>query len=182
MVQDLFKHFLQVNNTKQAPPPPMPLVETENENRIQAQHSVEHETLNVELLNQLKTILPEFKFKTYFENNLTISKIEEDTVYFQIKTSFIKKVVEAHNEEISNTLHLILGRKFNLLFEAIDSVVTTNEMKPKNVNENKFTLDLSPTRDDLSAKIQTQYIEHMSPNKNSIIIDKEKTFKNFIFW
>ena len=174
MGQDLFKHFLQLNNQSKAPIV-IPIEEIDNQNK----DIDEHDFINQELLRELKNIIPEFKFKTYFENNLTISKIEEDTIHFEVKTSFIKKTVESHIEDITNSLFQILGKKFNLNIECAET--TSNlDNRPKNVNENKFTLDLSPTKDDLSAKIQTQYIEHMNPNKNSIIIDKEKTFQNFI--
>jgi chromosomal replication initiator protein len=177
MGQDLFKHFLQLNTNTQST---VNFTEDVKLNNTPTSTIVdEHEPINEELLNQLKLVIPEFKFKTYFEGNLTITKFENDDVYFQVKTTFIKKAIEAHAEEITNALMGILGKKFNLNFITAETN-TNSDLKPKNVNENKFTLDLSPTKDDLSSKIQNQYIEHMSPNKNSIIIDKDKTFQNFI--
>ena len=177
MNQDLFKHFLQINNTSSVEALP------KNEKIVSntANEAEEHnQAINEELLNQLKNILPEIKYKTYFEDNLKIEKIEEENITFKVKTAFIKKNIEVHTEDITNELFNILGKKFNIIINTLDNTNNYNEVKPRNVNENKFTLDLSPTKDDLSAKIQTQYIEHMNPNKNSIIIDKEKTFENFI--
>lgn len=177
MDQDLFKHFLQVNN----PTPPIPMNTAITPEQDLAFASEEHESINQELLNQLKITIPEFKFKTYFEDNLTILNMDDETVYFQVKTAFIKKAVEPHADEIASILMLILGKKFNIVFSAQE--LNSNqapEQKSRNVNENKFTLELSPTKDDMNAKAQTQYIEHMNPNKNSIIIDKNKTFQNFI--
>jgi len=177
MGQDLFKHFLQLNGSNPAS------VSFPTEVAVNKPHSSalvdEHEPITQELLNQLKKVIPEFKYKTYFEDNLTITKFENDDVYLQVKTAFIRKSIEGHVEEITNALFDILGKRFNLNFVALETNFN-NDLKPKNVNENKFTLDLSPTKEDLSSKIQTQYIEHMSPNKNSIIIDKDKTFQNFI--
>jgi chromosomal replication initiator protein len=179
MGQDLFKHFLQLNNSSNDIPV---LIQTESHVTKQTEilnNLEEHESINQELLSHLKMIIPDFKYKTYFEDNLTIIKVENDTVYFQVKTNFIKKAVESHSDEIGNSLYQIFGKKFNLNFIASETNINS-EIKSKNVNDNKFTLELSPTKDDLSARIQTQYIEHMNPNKNSIIIDNQKTFKNFI--
>jgi chromosomal replication initiator protein len=175
MGQDLFKHFLQLNTQSTV----NFAEDLQTDKSTTSTYVDEHEPINEELLNQLKLVIPEFKFKTYFEGNLTLTKFENDDVYFQVKTTFIKKAIEAHAEEITNALVAILGKRFNLNFITAETN-TSSDTKPKNVNENKFTLDLSPTKDDLSSKIQNQYIEHMSPNKNSIIIDKDKTFQNFI--
>ena len=57
--------------------------------------------INNEILNHLKTVVPELKFKTYFENNLELKGICDKSVQFEVKTAFIKKSVDQYKEEIS---------------------------------------------------------------------------------
>ena len=142
--------------------------------------------INHEVLNHLKTVVPEMKFKTYFENNLELMSIDESAVHFEVKTAFIKKSVDLYKEEITKALFNVLGTQYEVTIESKDqtdynlgSTPSTNGNN-KTFNEVKFTLDLTPTRDDLASKAQAQYIEHMNPNQSGIIIDRHKTFDNFI--
>ncbi|MGZ3806607.1 MAG: chromosomal replication initiator protein DnaA, partial [Bacteriovorax sp.] len=138
--------------------------------------------INHEILNHLKTIVPELKFKTYFENNLELKSINEGSVLFEVKTAFIKKSAELYKEEIAKALFNVLGTQFSIFIESKDLTEPAPLSAPSNksFNDIKFTLDLTPTRDDLAAKAQAQYIEHMNPNQSGIIIDRSKTFDNFI--
>ncbi len=145
-------------------------------------------TINQEVLNHLKTLVPELKFKTYFENNLELKAINESSVQFTVKTSFIKKSVELYKNEIAKALENVLGIQFQILVDSKDQMVDYSpgqqniaaQASNKSFNDVKFTLELTPTRDDLAAKAQAQYIEHMNPNQSGIIIDRTKTFDNFI--
>ncbi len=143
-------------------------------------------TINQEVLNHLKTLVPELKYKTYFENNLELKAINEASVLFTVKTSFIKKSVEIFKDEIAKALENVLGIQFEILIDSKDQQETVPQQSlsasspNKSFNDVKFTLALTPTRDDLAAKAQAQYIEHMNPNNSGIIIDRSKTFDNFI--
>lgn len=148
-------------------------------------------TINNEILNHLRTIVPELKFKTYFENNLELKAIHTDSVQFEVRTAFIKKSAELYKEEIAKALYNVLGAQYEILIDSKDQAGETSlqsmiqgSAQPtatnKSFNEVKFTLDLTPTRDDLAAKAQAQYIEHMNPHQSGIIIDRSKTFDNFI--
>lgn len=143
-------------------------------------------TINQEVLNHLKTLVPVLKYKTYFENNLELKAINEASVLFTVKTSFVKKSVEIFKDEIAKALENVLGIQFEILIDSKDQQETVPQQTlsaaspSKSFNDVKFTLALTPTRDDLAAKAQAQYIEHMNPNNSGIIIDKSKTFENFI--
>lgn len=157
-----------------------------NQTSEQAFPEEELSTINQEVLNHLKTLVPELKYKTYFENNLELKAINESSVQFMVKTSFIKKSVEIFKDEIAKALQNVLGIQFEILIDSKDQVEsapqqTLSAASPnKSFNDVKFTLALTPTRDDLAAKAQAQYIEHMNPNNSGIIIDRSKTFENFI--
>ena len=185
MAQDfLFEHFLKVNKKDQEISPfNNQVVENQGEFHVDDLNNV-----NDEVLNHLKTIVPEIKFKTYFADNLKLKKIEENKITFNTKTPFIQKNVILYKEEIANTLKNILGKTYELEFlveenNSLSSLIDENQKddyKPKTAGENKFTLNLTPTKNDLAANAQAQYIEHMNPVKNGIIIDTDKTFDNFI--
>lgn len=189
-----FDHFLKIGNKT---PNSNPISPTFNHNLTGANPSShdqafaeeELSTINQEVLNHLKTLVPELKYKTYFENNLELKSINESSVHFMVKTSFIKKSVELYKSEMAKALENVLGIQFDIIIDSKDqlqdmggqqSLSTPTSTPAKSFNDVKFTLELTPTRDDLKAVAQSQYIEHMNPNQSSIIIDKSKTFENFI--
>lgn len=149
----------------------------------QAFQDEELSVINHEILNHLKTVVPELKFKTYFDNNLELKRIDEGTVHFEVKTAFIKKSVDLYKEEITKALFNVLGTHYEITIlskDQTDYQLGTTPSANKSFNEVKFTLDLTPTRNDLASKAHAQYIEHMNPNQSGIIIDRSKTFDNFI--
>jgi chromosomal replication initiator protein len=187
MAQDFpFEHFLKINSGNTNPP-----AQSFN-NQIQpsshlAFQDEELSIINKEILQHLKTVVPELKFKTYFENNLELKSINETSVDFEVKTAFIKKSVELYKEEIIKALFNVLGTEYLVTIESRDQndyhLGTSHAVSApnsKSFNDVKFTLDLTPTKSDLASKAQSQYIEHMNPNQNGIIIDRSKTFDNFI--
>ena len=187
-----FDHFLKIGNKSSTPETfnnrfvPAEVQNTINLNS-QAFQDEELSVINQEILNHLQTVVPELKFKTYFDNNLELKCINEATVCFEVKTAFIKKSVELYKDEITKALFNVLGTQYEVQIESRDQTdyqlgKTPNlqSLGTKNFNEVKFTLDLTPTREDLASKAQAQYIEHMNPNQSGIIIDRSKTFDNFI--
>lgn len=177
-----FEHFLKIDNKTQFSPALF-----KNTQDSQAFQDEELNIINNEILNHLKTLLPELKFKTYFENSLELKSIADSTVLFEVKTAFIKKSVEPYKDEIAKALFNVLGTKYEISIESKDLVtqkednlLANGQSQSKSFNEVKFTLDLTPTKDDLVSKANAQYIEHMNPNQSGIIIDKSKTFENFI--
>jgi chromosomal replication initiator protein len=145
--------------------------------------------INHEVLNHLKTIVPELKFKTYFENSLELKSIANQTATFEVRTNFIKKSAELYKPEIAKSLYNVLGTHYEVEVTARDQASEGSDsmlglenslLKPKAMSSAKFTLDLTPTRDDLKSRVDAEYIEHMNPNKSGIRVDRSKTFDNFI--
>jgi chromosomal replication initiator protein len=114
--------------------------------------------------------------------------MSNSTAHFEVRTSFIKKSVEQYREEIAKALFNVLGTLYEIKIESKDQVeyplqkAPSNNATPvnKSFNDVKFTLDLTPTRNDLASKAHAQYIEHMNPKQSGINIDQSKTFDNFI--
>jgi len=154
------------------------------------EHDDELTLINHEVLNHLKTIVPELKFRTYFENSLELKSIDDQIALFEVKTPFIKKSAEIYTDEIVKSLYNVLGTQYEVQISSKDQADTApifamsslkpTNMAPKSMSGAKFTLDLTPTRDDLRSRVDAEYIEHMNPTKSGIRVDRSKTFDNFI--
>lgn len=156
-----------------------------------SEHDEELTVINHEILNHLQTIVPELKYKTYFENSLELKSIADQSAVFEVRTNFIKKSAELYKEEIAKSLYNVLGTQYEVIINAKDqsgdqagmsfeSMRIKENSRPKSMGAAKFTLDLTPTRDDLKSRVDAEYIEHMNPNKSGIRVDRSKTFDNFI--
>lgn len=179
-------HFYgQFTNDLNSPTAPEQASNTESEDELTL--------INQEVLNHLRTIVPELKFNTYFENSLELKSIANQNAIFEVRTAFIKKSAELYKEEIAKSIYNVLGTQYEIIINTKDQL---GEMAPnfssanfhiKESNERtrpmgatKFTLDLTPTRDDLKSRVDAEYIDHMNPNKSGIRVDRTKTFDNFI--
>lgn len=125
--------------------------------------------------------IPASKYSTYFESNLRITKIQEDKIHFNISTEFIKNIITKHYLDVlSDSLLSILGKKYEISIEVnrlnTSSVIQTG----KNAKDVKFMIDLNETSEDLAAKAESKYINHVNPEQSNIITDTSKTFENFI--
>lgn len=149
----------------------------------------ELKTITDALLDNIKSLINPNKFHAYFANAFTVSSISQETVEIVVTTSFIKKMVETHyTDTIKQALQEILGKDYGVEIQVLGNpvnVATNNiEIKPtKKIDINKaptfFIDELEPTKDDLFKAIDSQVIEHQTPN-NSNQIDLNKTFANFI--
>lgn len=183
-----FDHFLKIGNKNsqtEAFNNHFPKTAPQNLANVDSQSFQDEELsiINHEILNHLKTVVPELKFKTYFENNLELKSIKEEAAQFEVKTAFIKKSVDLYKEDITKAMFNVLGTQYAVTIiskDQTDYQLGTTPAAYKSFNDVKFTLDLTPTRDDLASKAQAQYIEHMNPHQSGIIIDRSKTFDNFI--
>lgn len=191
MAQDFpFEHFFKLNS-KTASSEQLPAHQTMasdfSKDSLYSQKE-ELSTINQEVLNHLKTIVPELKYKTYFENCLELISLENQTAAFEVKTAFIQKSAELYKEEIVKSLINVLGTEYKVVINAKDQSDTVpafgsfikEDSRPKTVSNMTFKLDLTPTRDDLKSKAEAEYIQHMNPNKSGIRVDRSKTFDNFI--
>ena len=187
-----FDHFLNITNKKTSPDTfneqfSTSVVQTLNTLNSETFQTEELNVINQEILSHLQSLVSDLKYKTYLENNLVLKSINKSTVNFEVKTAFIKKSVELYKDEIAKALFNVLGTNFEIILESKDlqqnnpeKIPVSNNINSKSLNDVKFTLDLTPTRDDLASRAQAQYIEHMQPDHTGIVIDRTKTFDNFI--
>ncbi len=185
-----FEHFFKLDN--KAPSsvltPSQPTSTSDLSKDSLYSQKEELNTINHEVLNHIKTIVPELKYKTYFENCLELISLVNQTATFEVKTNFIQKSVELYKEEIARSLLNVLGTQYTIVVDAKDKNESSQSMspdnnegpKPKTVSNMTFSLDLTPSRDDLKSKAEAEYIQHMNPNKAGIRVDQLKTFENFI--
>ena len=196
---DLFKHFLPIGNQSNSTSSTKEAKFIESQMNFTQHTTPSSESLNElieinnEVLNHLKSIVPELKFKTYFENSLELVSLEKNEAEFTVRTSFIKKNAESYSQEIAQSLYNVLGTQYKIIvhskenkdipqnnFLNLESFISHEPVKIKNPGQNKFSLDLTPTREDLKSKADAEYIEHMNPNKTGIRVDQTKTFENFV--
>lgn len=204
MAQDfpshLIKHFFSIGNETKANDhffgqfSPEISPSSAQDNSHSQEHQEELNAINQEVLNHLRTIVPELKYKTYFENSLELAAIDGQRATFSVRTAFIKRSAELYKDEISKALFNVLGTSYEIEITSKDLQADTmpapafglstfhikEDSKPKPMSAAKFTLDLTPTRDDLKSQVDAEYIEHMNPNKTGIRVDRSKTFDNFI--
>lgn len=197
MAQDshLIKHFFSIGNETRANEHFFGQFSGEQESQKNGQIASDSEqdeelsVINHEVMNHLQTIVPDLKFKTYFENSFELKSIADQSAIFEVRTAFIKKSAELYKEEIAKSLYNVLGTHYEIIINAKDQTGENNPpmfglgnapLRPKSTGPAKFTLDLTPTRDDLKSRVDAEYIEHMNPNKSGIRVDRSKTFDNFI--
>ncbi|MBC7713493.1 MAG: hypothetical protein H7177_09145, partial [Rhizobacter sp.] len=120
------------------------------------EHDDELTIINDEVLNHLKTIVPELKFRTYFENSLVLKSIDDQVAVFEVKTAFVKKSAELYSEEIIKSLYNVLGTQYDVQINARDNsesgvpnmtfgqLRARDDGKPKSMSGAKITLDLTP--------------------------------------
>ena len=193
---DLFKHFFPIGNQAQNTNSTVEPIIDLKQNAINRDSADELTTINHEVLNHLKTIVPELKFKTYFENSLDLISLENGEAQFNVRTAFIKKNAESYGQDIAQALYNVLGTQYQIVIHSkeskeiketsqnnflnLESFLNNEPLKIKTPGQNKFSLDLTPTREDIKSKADAEYIEHMNPNKTGIRVDPTKTFDNFV--
>jgi len=143
------------------------------------------------IMNQLKTKISPIKFNLYFNDSFEIINIEDNRILFKTKTSFIKNQIEQEYKTlILESILDIFGKNLEVIITSEDAEISkiphppipsSNENQQiKSVKDATFKLDLTPSPEDLKNKAESKYINHVNENYNGIIIDKNKTFNNFI--
>jgi len=175
-------------------------------NTIEESFTLEELTIiNDELLNNIKSQLTPQKYNAFFDGTFKISEVKMDVMLVQVTTPLIKTMIERNYlQTIKDGIFQILAKEYdvevsvmglnkpennsinNSLSNISQQLASTpaqpapNTTKAKTTNDVRFTLDLSPTKDDLMSKVESQYIDHMNPIEHRIIIDQSKSFDNFI--
>ena len=162
-------------------------------------------TMGESIVSQLKSSVGEQKFNTYFRSTFSLNRVEENKLVFFASTDFIRSMIELHyqndleeavkavlgdgykisievkvnNNSMSSNTNSILGNlKSNVPNEIKDQQPHDSLKKVGTAKEAKFTLDLTPSQDDLINQVESEYIKHMDEDSSSL--DPSKTFKNFI--
>lgn len=169
--------------------PPLPNINQKNPNIVPGNNSELNEVFEA-IMNHLKTKISPIKFDLYFNESFSLSNIKDGIVTFFTKTSFTKDYIEQNFlSEISDTIYDIFGKNLKVSILVLETESSNHpngatSKKPssliKSVKDATFKLDLTPSPEDLEDKAQSQYIKHLNDNYNGIIIDKNKTFNNFI--
>jgi chromosomal replication initiator protein len=162
--------------------------------------SEEIEIVQKEIQGYLRSVIPEKKFNAFFESTFSLKDIKTNIIEFSVTTTFIKNMIEGHyTNSIKEAVSNVLGKDFEIqisVFQTRQSLSSNNNSILRNLStelsgpqgdskitsarESKFTLDLTPTKDDLISKVESKYIDHMNPETNGILIDPSKIFSNFI--
>lgn len=199
-----FEHFLTPGIAN-----PTPFLDSTKENTPSGDclNKEEIVSINAEILDYLKSNIPDQKFTTYFENTFSLSSITKDHVEFTVTTQFIKTMLDKHYlSKLEEAIICVLGQTYSVSISVNSSVKslssndnnilnTINQEKMATMTDNlfyrdttstkqpsknaSFSLDLNPRAEDLIQKAESKSIAHI--NNGSITnIDRNKTFTNFI--
>jgi len=194
MTNDLLSHFLKVQDNL-APPTPSPIVEKAAPIDDQSFSLEELSRINEGILDQLQQVVSENKFKTYFHKNLILTHLGLEQIIFTLPTEFMKNIItDQFMNELNNAIINVLGKKYLIELRtnapAHKSLSSNQTSFLKNSSENSpprsakdvsFTLNLKDSREDLQDKVDSLVINEIRSSTNHVIVDKTKTFENFIF-
>ena len=207
-----FNHFINFNNNKnnnlegKIEDYQFPKVEAKEEKSQSKSVEIEQSSIfsagelasiAEEVLISLKDSISTEKYSAFFENNLSVSNISNETVYFNVTTNFIKKMINNHYlEQFKQILLMVLGKSYNIEVSVLGTTAKnkelttqnsikmstqpilsekTEESKPK-VNSFKLN-DHIATEDEIKSTVESTYMKYRETNYR---IDKTKKFENFI--
>lgn len=150
----------------------------------------ELEMMNSEIHNSLKSLINSQKYASFFQGDFfKLKNIDGERAIFSTTTNFIKSFIEKNIDQISQSIVNTLGKSYQIEIVAnnnnglqVNELSNQNNVvtRPKSANEISFSLDLEPVQEDLISQVESKYIDHVSDDYNNIVIDKSKTFKNFV--
>lgn len=193
MTEFPFHHFLKQEQKPQTNPAIIgeTLKKINDNDNLDTDGHDELTELQTEIINQLRQIIPANGFQTYFECTFNLLKLKENSLTFAVTTPFIKNMIERkYLEKLDEAISAVLGQSYEVQIEVIEQKSTSlssnssnilNSLRndqPKNAREASFTLQT--TRDDKLSQVESQYIEHVQAENTGILIDRTKTFDNFI--
>jgi chromosomal replication initiator protein len=149
------------------------------------------------LFSLLENSLDKLKFTTFIENKIKLVSFSDNLAIFKAQTSFIQSTIEnSFKSEIEQCLQTLMGEKYTLKFEELDSAGTPlvppirsslsgfmkedAQFSEKASKRSSFTLDLTPTKEELADGVESKFIDHMTKESLGFAIDPNKTFENFI--
>jgi chromosomal replication initiator protein len=158
------------------------------------------------LFSLLSAQIDQLKFTTFIENKIKLVSFSNNLAKFKAQTSFIQTTIEnSFKVQIENCLETLMGEKYSLVFEERDGetlppvpalkgslsdllennqksapMPTSSSTKSSMQKKTSFTLDLTPTKEELTEGIESKFIDHMTSESLGFAIDPNKTFDNFI--
>jgi chromosomal replication initiator protein len=151
--------------------------------------------LDQEIHSVIKENIDTQKYETYFNHNFHLSGLQNDTLIFNVTTSFIKKIIETNYLNlITKAVKLTLGKDHFIKLELLGEEKTEPSFnankeadsaysvkKGATVRDVSFSInDLMPTKNDLIDKYEAKVIEELTPFNKSKKIDPTKLFENFV--
>ncbi|POB13219.1 chromosomal replication initiator protein DnaA [Halobacteriovorax sp. DA5] len=151
----------------------------------------ELDMMNNEIHNSLKSLVNPQKYASFFQGDFfRLKNIDGERAIFSTTTNFIKSFIEKNLNQISQSIVNTLGKSYqieiiannnnNLSQHLNNGPIEPSHTKPRSANEISFSLDLEPVQEDLLSQVESKYIDHVSDDYNNIVIDKSKTFKNYV--
>ncbi len=145
--------------------------------------------MNEEIHKTLKLLVNSQKYASFFQGDFfRLKRISGDKAIFSTTTNFIKSFIEKDIDQIRQSIVNTLGKSYEIEIITNNNsnlssnlqVEPTQQSRPKTLSDMSFTLDLEPVQEDLLSKVESKYIDHVNDDYNRIIIDKSKTFDNFV--
>lgn len=158
--------------------------------------------MNDEIHKSLKSLINPQKYASFFQGDFfRLINIDGERATFSTTTNFIKSFIEKNLEQISQSIVNTLGKSYHIeivtnnngnLAQSVPAQPSLSQNlhssgpieptmgRPRSANEISFSLDLEPEQGDLLSQVESKYIDHVSDDYNNIIIDKSKTFKNYV--
>lgn len=148
---------------------------------------------NEKLHHYLKEEISDKKYDAFFKKTFSLSHIDSNQIEISVTSDFIKSMIQLHYmETLESAVNSLFGqpKEIKIIVSQNPQSLSSNDQnilkstapnnKVRSVNENKFTIDLNQSQDDLLSKVESQYINHMNPDNRGILIDLNKKFTNFI--
>lgn len=188
-----FHHFLKQNSNPEPTHPEIikNTLSSQNHKENDAENADEKQFLESEILNIIKQNIPTNGYQTYFECTFKLLKLDGNKIYFSVTTPFIKNMIERkYLEKLDEAISALLGQSYEVSIEVIEqknqSLSSNNSnmlnslknISPKNAREASF--QLQNTFDEKLSEVESQYIQHVKDESSGILIDRTKTFTNFI--
>lgn len=152
----------------------------------------ELDMMNSEIHKSLRLLINPEKYSAFFEGIFKLENIKNNKAIFSTSTNFIKSIIEKNLTQISSSIVNTLGKQYDIEITTKNSNINGLESlnpatgpiepsyKPANAAEVSFSLELEPKKYDLLSRVESKYIDHINPIQNGILIDRSKTFTNFV--
>lgn len=169
---------------------PTPVMNSTTDNTVEEFSDAEIMALENEILSTLQNALSTQKYNAFINSKLNVKSINSHEIILTTPSEAIKNIIkDQYSPQISEAVNKVMGQELALTFITAESEVkvpvfekvdATQVKSTSNASSASFQLDLNPTENDLKAKVESKYINHIEDTDASITIDPNKTFDNFI--